>query len=521
VRARLAALLFFAAANAFAALPGIVSERFEPNVVRADLPSASLKLFIATTGEAAQYRIECNSGTNVLMTKLAGNRFSATIKASDALHGYAAKPAGANGNFFGFLVPLNAAGQALTPKQQLTIRVFDSNVPNVPIADLLNKIRATRRVVNLPLGVETVVPADNVTGRFYFFFGGDFYDFINVVFSNPSFVDNRHHESARADAKGIGKDAQPNDTKRYGSAGALIGVNVFPIVDLFDGGNDAMAHELGHQWINYVVKDGSPHWPPSTMARGLMGVSNPSLGNEGLEFPWEIVPDGAGWKFAGKPLLHRFADLDLYLMGLLPPDKVGVNRVVSGLKSAPCNGCPVNGTVQTLTIAQIVAANGPRVPSAASSKKKFRMATAVFSTAPLSDEEMLLFDYFAGRAEAKTELLDLYGFSNAPFFVATNGLGQLDTTLVWPAKFPMITGVAPAVLPKSGGTFLVNGSGFTADAKVFAQLAGPAIQVALPTKFVGSTQLQATIPAFAGRPTIFVRQASGQVKLLKALASAN
>jgi IPT/TIG domain len=523
VRTRVALLSLLCSASAFGAGPPIVSSWFEPNVVRADKPLAPLRVFIRSSGEFPNYRVACGSGTKVMMTKGSGNEYSATIKASDALLGYPIKP-GVNANFFGFIEILDAAGKPIDAKYQLVIHVFDSNLPIVSITDIpAKRVRATRRVVNIAVGrtLERFTP-DSVTRRFYAHFGGDHYDFLNIVHSNPSWVDDRKHHTVQVDAKGIGKEGQANQIALYGSAGKLLGCNEFPLSTYFDAGGDGMTHELGHQWINSLKNvPGVSHWPLSTMARGMMGFSLAGS-NAGGTFPFDFASDGkGGWMMVNKPALDTFVDLDLYLMGLLPPEKVGNHLVVNDPKQQPCV-CPIPGGVKTLTIVQVIAANGQRVPSATSSKKTFRVGTVVLSqNGLLSDEEMLLLDYFAGRGEATSKVAVYKGWEESPFAYATKGLGHLGMSLVWPAALPRITSVAPTTFAKAAQTITVNGSGFTSDAKVSLKSPAATFPTPLQTKFVSSAQLTATMAPFSGSAAVIVTQASGQVKLISAVAAAN
>ncbi|HEX8152690.1 MAG TPA: hypothetical protein VF698_06170, partial [Thermoanaerobaculia bacterium] len=422
---------------------------FVPNVVRHEQTTA-VKVVLGTDGTAAKLLIECISGAKIAMTPTGNGVFVADVPAKDILFGYV--PSGANVTMFGKAYRLDAAGSKTDdPPLNMVINVFDQNVPIVPIADLTGRQRVTSRVVNIAVGAYSKLPpANNVTNRFYFHFGGDFYDFLNVVHSAPSFPVNRHHENARSDVQGIGIPVV-NVTESYGSAGKLLGVNVFPLVTLFDGGETAAVHELGHQWINHLKGvAGSPHWPLSTMARGVMGFS---LGDslQGGTFPWSFVQTATGWKFKGAAATGEFSDLDLYVMGMLPPEQVGTNLVLAVQNQTPCNDCPIAGAVVPLTVADVIKANGPRIPAAAAAQKSFRVGTVVLSADPLSDEELWVLDYFAARGAASAPVTTgPFKAMSKPFAVATKGLGKLNMALVWPSKFPMISTTSPATLPASG-----------------------------------------------------------------------
>lgn len=90
---------------------------------------------------------------------------------------------------------------------------------------------------------------------------------------------------------------------------------------------------------------------------------------------------GGAFRTAGA--VQRYSRLDQYIMGLVPPDQVPpffyvespVNVVPSREKSSsPQVGVTFNGTRRDVLIGDVIAAMGPRVPSAAESQKTWRQA---------------------------------------------------------------------------------------------------------------------------------------------------
>lgn len=509
-----AALLF---ATTLAAT--IIAEHFEPNVVRFGQGSP-VKVVLHTDGMVPKYRIQCKSGAVIPMASADGKLFTASVPAADVLFGY--QPTGANRHYIGTVFALDAAGNPIAdmPGKNLFILVRDDHIPIVLISDLPNRVRATPHVVNVAIGTTATRPFLNgVTNRFYAHFAGDDYDFIDAVYSNPSWIENRYYSGARPPAKGIGIDQMPNVTQTFGSAGKLIGVIAFPIQTFFDAGDTAQSHEIGHAYINHLKGvEGVPHWPLSTLARGVMGFSIPGEGAGGT-FPFVFEQTPGGLKFKFQAVDEEFTDLDLYLMGFLPPASVGTHQVLAQQTGQTlCDGCPIAGSTVPLTVNQVIQANGPRVPSSANAQKSFRLGTVVLSQlGPLSDDEMLVLDYFAARGEATQPVPTVFsGATSKPFALATKGLGKLQTALVWPSKFPTITFVQPKqVKAMTGGTVTINGIGFTSDAKV-SVINGPGI-TPVPTTFVNSTKLTFKMPAgAAGKRTLLVKQTIGSVKLIDA-----
>jgi hypothetical protein len=227
-----------------------------------------------------------------------------------------------------------------------------------------------------------------------------------------------------------------NNSSQYGSAGRLLGITVFPIDSYFDAAETAFSHETGHQWINYVQHPKltpGPHWPPSTMATGVMGFNIPG-GFVGGEFNYAIEPAGNGmYRVTSRAGTKEFCDFDLYLMCLLPASQVAPGVVLEG---TTCTDCTMAGT--TITVQDIIATHGPRLPDTSTSKKSFRVGTVVISRDRLlNDDEMALLEYFAARGEATAPLPYSAGLvkgTTKPFYVATRGLATLDLRLTTTPK---------------------------------------------------------------------------------------
>ena len=261
----------------------------------------------------------------------------------------------------------------------------------------------------------------------------DEYDFINVVFI-PSSPNNRYHLVTKNAVQGIGLSCFDNSAN-YGSAGRLGGITIFPISSFFDGTEYAYQHELGHQWVNFLYgtpfANGIPHWPLSDLASGVMGFNIPGT-NVGGRFPWQLVPEGDNFRLVTLTDDPSFSDLELYLMGLLPRDSVQVHFVFTNQNQTPQEHGLLYGPVTYVSIEDLIALVGMRVPSSATSQKSFHIASIVVSDSLLSGEEMAFYDYFAGRASLKTRVRYSSGLAKGiakPFYVSTGGRGELDPVL--------------------------------------------------------------------------------------------
>jgi hypothetical protein len=197
---------------------------------------------------------------------------------------------------------------------------------------------------------------------------------------------------------------------------------------------------LGHQWINFltlpILASGSPHWPISSLARGIMGFSIPPT-QEGGEFNFNLVPlPNGNFQLQQMAPLREFTDFDLYLMGLLPPEAVGSHIVFvnQNQRDQLHNGSILVGPIETVIVDDVIAKEGPRIPDSSASQKVFRVATVIVTKERLlNGDEMAFLDHFAARGEA-TELLPfsdgLLKSVTKPFFLATGGRATLVTCIV-------------------------------------------------------------------------------------------
>ena len=408
----------------------IVWNKYDPMAVRANR-TADVALEAQTSGTVSGMRLDYANGGSLALTQSAPGHWVASVPAAKVLDGYAADDV--NHNFVGFIRLLASDGTTLATYNSF-IQVVDDRVPSVTIRTLGGNARATTRILNL---YRPGIDADHVqtaAQQFYGYYHDD-YDFLQIVFAEPSYPANRYHFAVRNDVDGIG-ETKFNSAPAYGSAGKLQGITVYPVDFFFDAGETAFSHELGHQWVlflkNSVLQPG-PHWPPSTMAHGVMGFNIPGT-SVGGDFPYDVTAVTATTaRITDAPVTKEFSDFDLYLMGLLPSSAVTPGIVVQG---TPCSGCVLPSS--TITINDVIAANGPRVPDAVSAQKSFDVAVLVISRDRLlTDDEMAVLEYFAARGEATTPLPFTAGFARGttkPFYVATRGLGRVDLRLDHPPR---------------------------------------------------------------------------------------
>lgn len=170
----------------------------------------------------------------------------------------------------------------------------------------------------------------------------DDFDFIFFVVNNATLPSGMPYGSTlpvKNVVAGLGMSTSLDDTAAYGSSGRLQAA-----VTLWKNSLDTgpILHEMGHRWFNFgVPSSNGSHWP-----------------DYGLD-----SPAGAGTLgiFAGAG--NNYADLELYLMGLIPG-----SAVADGSK-------PLYD--------QLVAAQGPRSPAWPNAQTSFRGLVIVITAVDL------------------------------------------------------------------------------------------------------------------------------------------
>ncbi len=216
----------------------------------------------------------------------------------------------------------------------------------------------------------------------------DEYDFL-VVFSTFEFDTGDAvalHWGVQNKVQGIGLP-QYDNTELYGSDGKLQGYidmaavsrwSMEPLDPAMENTLSTMAHETLHQWsafVKYKDSGGSD--------------SEALLGRDGAHWSYLLDTDasvlyGSDWKDNGDGTFTSvgtrtfFSPLDLYLMGMYSSEEVPPMVLIENSEIdktlPPQENVTISGTKQMVTIEDIIAAEGPRIPSAADSQKEFRFA---------------------------------------------------------------------------------------------------------------------------------------------------
>lgn len=217
-----------------------------------------------------------------------------------------------------------------------------------------------------------------------------------------------------------------------------------PTADFFGGVAsyvEIMGQEMGHAWGAFVqpspatgadiIGRQNAHWSFFLHHPGVNNAS-PLEGNQ-----WE---DEGGGTFTTVASFTGLAELDEYVMGLRAPEAMAPFWVIDfpgGPPFAdsrfPSPGVTVdNGNRIDLTIGNIIANNGPRGPSTATSMKTIRIAY------------ILVIPQGTTAAQSDLDKINSFRLAWETYFnTETSGLGTMDTTLGLPPAVDRAVFLAP------------------------------------------------------------------------------
>lgn len=225
----------------------------------------------------------------------------------------------------------------------------------------------------------------------------DEYDFL-VIFSNfgfqmPEADAKAFYLGVKNDTQGIGR-AFFDYSSLFGSNSKLQGtIDMGNITDLtidpldpdFEASLDILSHELMHRWGSYMK---------FMTAQGM--VSTALLGKDLSHWSFLLnsygsVLYGNHWQdngnhtFTSTATRKYYSPLDLYLMGFIDKTQVPPMLLIDNSdidpKQMPEIGLTISGTPSSITIGDIIAAEGERIPGPSESQKEFRTAF-ILITAP-------------------------------------------------------------------------------------------------------------------------------------------
>ena len=223
----------------------------------------------------------------------------------------------------------------------------------------------------------------------------DEYDFI-VIFTNfdfkmVEFGDKGVYHGIKNDVHGIGLEIFNNSPSgEYGSSGNLQG-----IIDMGNLANisadqaspeftetlNTLGHELMHRWGSHARfrnADGSENTALLGMDQEHWSFLLDTAGSVMYGNRWQDNGNGTFTSTTPYREMKLYSPLDLYLMGMIDRSKVPPMLLIDSPGADPARlpeaGVTITGTARMVTIDDIIAAMGPRVPDASASQKSFKTA---------------------------------------------------------------------------------------------------------------------------------------------------
>lgn len=151
----------------------------------------------------------------------------------------------------------------------------------------------------------------------------------------------------------------------------------------YDISRGNILHELGHTWANYItdlVPDPGSHWPVSDIG-----------GQVGAIYERDSIQNVGGNQYTAnvKYVGLEYADIELYLMGLLPASEVKPFHLIENYTQISRDSDAQKDTfsadaIRTVSIEDVVARYGPRVPDSTQAPHAFRALPVIVSERPLT-----------------------------------------------------------------------------------------------------------------------------------------
>lgn len=249
-----------------------------------------------------------------------------------------------------------------------------------------------------------------------------------VIFDPDNYGENVPYQVlVRNDIQHIGLPIV-NNAAAFGSAGRLKSVlyHSFGSIDILD-------HEIAHTWGAGIaaslglIEEGMAtrgHWKALSDIGGQLGYYY--LTPEGEYGHFAYNGDNT-WRFVGNDEVEAYAPLELYVMGMIPPEQVPPVHILTNPNTSNLERITAS-SVQTITIQQIMtAAGGARSPASSQAQKRFKVAFIVTQDSPYTTAEYAF--YSAMSATFMTQdgphWYSMYG----SFYWATGGRGAIDTHL--------------------------------------------------------------------------------------------
>jgi hypothetical protein len=220
------------------------------------------------------------------------------------------------------------------------------------------------------------------------------FDFVVVWTDFPALVGTgafAFYSPIQNNIRGIG-DQTYNFSKAFGSPkiqGVLMMDNILkypqdPNTEFLSGNStiEVFGQENGHRWLAFprVSIAGQP--ADLLLGRQLSHWSF-FMDTDASCMEGNDIRDNGNGSFTTVETNEIYSKLDKYMMGFLPPSAVPNTFIVTGAAGdpgrAPQKNVTISGTKQTISIQDIIRAEGARVPNSGASQKRFREAFIFFT----------------------------------------------------------------------------------------------------------------------------------------------
>lgn len=234
----------------------------------------------------------------------------------------------------------------------------------------------------------------------------------------------------RNEVRGIGFEVR-DDSAAWGGKGSLASVVYMDSIDAYldVDGFEILGHETGHRWLARLrFRDAAGVASGALLGRGDVHWSF-FLDSDASVLEGNAIAAAAGGRFVTTDIVRRFSPLDQYAMGLRSAAEVPAFFHVAfaddfrpartyKASSGPEVGVSYSGERRDVTIADVVAALGPREPPAERAPRVLRQAylLVVDAQAPATP----------GRLQALERIRSRFP---AWYFEATEGRGEVQTAL--------------------------------------------------------------------------------------------
>ena len=214
-----------------------------------------------------------------------------------------------------------------------------------------------------------------------------------------------------------------------------------------------MGHETGHRWLAYMdIIDPATGLRSSSMLGRQMAHWSFFLNTDASVLEGNRISDmgvGVSPRFRTTAAVLGYSSIDLYAMGLIPPEEVGAtffveNPLGAGSASrarAPRSGVTFDGVRKNITVDDIIAAEGPRVPHADVSPKEFNYAFMLM----VDDEAQVVPEQDVAKLNRIRE--GWLGFLDTATSGRASGVAEIRELLelsAWPASGVLVGSTATA-----------------------------------------------------------------------------